>query len=75
MDKDWSDTIPGAVGLDGDPSLADAAHKRLTGTSDSDGGVLDELGEAIVNGVIDAAGNAVSAVVDVAGELLSGLFD
>ncbi len=75
MDKDWSDTIPSGAGLDADPSLADAVHKKLAGTSDSGGGVLDELGEAIVDGVIDAAGNAVSAVVDVAGELLSGLFD
>ncbi len=75
MDKDWSDTIPGGSGLGADPSLVDTAHKKLAGTSDSDGGALGDLGEAIIDGVIDAAGNAVSAVVDVAGELLSGLFD
>ena len=75
MDKDWSDTIPSGAGLDADPSLADAAHKKFSGTPDSDGGVLDDLGEAIVDGVIEVVGNAASAVVDVAGELLSGLFD
>ncbi len=75
MDNDWTDTVSGSDGLDADPSLADAAHKKLAGHSGSDSGVLDELGDAIIDGVMDAAGSAVSAVADVAGELLSGLFD
>ncbi len=73
MNESWPDTISGIDGLSADPNVASNLHKKAGGdsTSDSGGGVLDDLME----GVVDIASDAVGAVIGAAGDLLSGIFD